>query len=97
MASDEGTGSQIEHQTAIHLSVEVEVEVIESFLRVSERGLFCSALQQSLATTSEFVGDEAGEEVDGGAWLRPELGEVGFRARPRCRPVVVVLKLGSTQ
>jgi hypothetical protein len=66
VARDEGTGSQIEHQAAIHFSVEVEVEVIESFVRVAELGLFFSSLQQSLATTSEFVGDEAGEEVDGG-------------------------------
>jgi len=28
--------------------------------------LFVSSLQQSLATTSEFVGDEAGEEIDRG-------------------------------
>jgi len=40
MASDEGTGSEIEHQTAIHLTVEVEIEVIEGLLRVSELGLF---------------------------------------------------------
>jgi hypothetical protein len=66
VASDEGTGSQIEHQTAVHFSLEVEVEVIESFLSVSELGLFLSSLQQSLATAREFVGDEAGEEVDPG-------------------------------
>jgi len=45
VARDEGTGSQIEHQAAIHFSVEVEVEVIESFVRVAELGLFFSSLQ----------------------------------------------------
>jgi hypothetical protein len=78
MASDEGTGGEIEHQTAIHLSVEVEVEVIESFLRVSELGLFFSSLQQSLATTSEFVGDEAGKEVDRGHGFGLSLVKAGF-------------------
>jgi hypothetical protein len=97
VASDEGTGSEIEHQAAIHLAVEVEVEVIESFLSVSELGLFFSSLQQSLATAREFVGDEAGEEIDREAWLRPELDEGGFRARRRFRPGVVVLRHDSTQ
>src|SRR5882724_3205459 len=75
---DLATGAFIEHQTAIHLSVEVEVEVVESFLRVSKLGLFCSALQQSLATTSEFVGDEAGEEVDRGHGFGLSLAKAGF-------------------
>jgi hypothetical protein len=78
VARDEGTGSQIEHQAAIHFSVEVEVEVIESFVRVAELGLFFSSLQQSLATTSEFVGDEAGEEVDRGHGFGLSLVKPGF-------------------
>jgi hypothetical protein len=52
MASDEGTSGEIEHQAAIHLAVEVEVEVIESFLRISERGLFYSSLQQAIASNN---------------------------------------------
>ena len=39
---------------------------------------FCSALQQSLATTSEFVGDEAGEEVDRGHGFSLSLAKAGF-------------------
>lgn len=78
MASDEGTGREIEHQTSIHLAVEVEVEVIESFLGVSELGLFFSSLQQSLATTNEFVGDEAGEEIDGGHGFGLSLSQASF-------------------
>jgi hypothetical protein len=71
-------GSEIEHQTAIHLTVEVEIEVIEALLRVSELGLFFSSLQQSLATTSEFVGDEAGEEIDGGHGFGLSLANTSF-------------------
>ena len=87
VARDEGTGSQIEHQAAIHFSVEAEVEVIESFLNVSELGLFFSPLQQSFATTSEFVGDEAGEEVDrrhgfGLSLVKPGFEHGGDSAQP---------------
>jgi hypothetical protein len=31
MASDEGAGSEIENQTAIHLGIDGEVEVVEVF------------------------------------------------------------------
>src|SRR2546430_3221248 len=65
MASDEGAGGQVEDQTAIHLLVEVEVEVVESALRVAKLGLLGPALQQAIAATSEFVRDQTGEEVDG--------------------------------
>jgi len=78
MTSDEGTSGEIEHQTAIHLAVEVEVEVIESFLSVSELSLFFSSLQQSLTATSEFVGDEAGEEIDGGHGFGLSLAQASF-------------------
>ena len=56
---------QIEDQAAIHLLVESEVEVVESLLGVAELGLLCPPLQQALATQGEFVGDQAGEQVDG--------------------------------
>ena len=39
MASDEGAGGQVENQTAIHLLIEVEVEVVESSLWVAKLGL----------------------------------------------------------
>src|SRR5208282_429434 len=78
VASDEGAGGEIEHETAIHLAVEAEVKVIESFLSVSERGLFVSSLQQSLTATSEFVGDEAGEEIDRGHGFGLSLAQASF-------------------
>jgi hypothetical protein len=78
MASDEGAGGQVEDQTAIHLLVEVEVEVVESPLWVAKLGLLGPALEQAIAATSEFVGDQAGEEVDGGHGFGLSLVETGF-------------------
>jgi len=66
VAGDEGAGGEIEDQAAIHLLVEGEVEVVEGLLGVAELGLLFPPLQQALATQGEFVGDQAGEQVDGG-------------------------------
>jgi hypothetical protein len=55
MASNEGAGGQVEDQTAIHLLVEVEVEVVEGPLRVAKLGLLGPALQQTIAATSELL------------------------------------------
>ena len=40
MFGDEGAGRQIEDQTAIHLLVEVKVEVVERGLRIAKPGCF---------------------------------------------------------
>ena len=53
--ADEGTGGQIEHQAAIHLRVEGEVEVVHSLVRVAEGGLFAPAIQESLAAASPIL------------------------------------------
>ncbi len=65
MFGDEGSGRQIEGQAAIHLLVEGKVEVLERLLGVAKLCLFLTTLQQSVAATSEFVGDQAGDQVDG--------------------------------
>jgi hypothetical protein len=78
VASDESPGGQVEDQAAVHLLVEVEVEVIESLLRVTKLSLFFPSLQQSLAATSKFVGDQAGEEVDRSHGFCLGLTEAGF-------------------
>jgi hypothetical protein len=65
MASHKGRAGEIKHQTPIYFRVEVEVEAIESFVRVAKSGLLFSAFEQAIATAIQFVGDEAGEEVDG--------------------------------
>ena len=66
MTSDERRGGQFEDQAAIHLFVEVEIEVIEGHLRIAKLRLLPPSLQQSVAATSQFVGYQTGEEVDGG-------------------------------
>lgn len=66
MLGDEGTGGQVEDQAAIHLRVEVEVEIVEGFLRIAKLSLFAPAVQQSLAAAVEFVRDQAGDQIDGG-------------------------------
>ena len=65
MAGDEGSGRQIENQTAIHLGIEGEVEVLEGFLRIAKLSLLSPTFQQTVATTGEFVRDQAGDQVDG--------------------------------
>jgi len=49
--SHEGPAGKIKRQTAIHLGVEVEVEVIECFVKVTKGSLLFSALQQAVAAT----------------------------------------------
>jgi len=80
MASHEGAGGQVEDQTAIHLLVEVEVEVVEAPLWVAKLGLRGPSLQQAIAAMSEFVRDQAGEEVDRGDGFGLEIGGDGFRS-----------------
>src|SRR5882672_62633 len=65
VARDERGGRQIEDQTTIHLLIEVEVEVVERSLRITKLRLFSSPLKQPFAATSEFVGYQAGDEIDG--------------------------------
>jgi hypothetical protein len=42
---DECAGGQVEHQAAIHLRIEGEVEVIESPVGIAKGGLFTAALE----------------------------------------------------
>ena len=79
MASDEGAGSEIEDQAAIHFLVEVEVEVVERLLGVAELGLFFPPLQQALATPGEFVRDQTGDQVDGGERFALCLAQMGLQ------------------
>src|SRR5260370_37479626 len=65
VARDECSGSQIEDQTTIHLLIEVAVEVVARSLRITKLRLFSSPLKQPFAATSEFVGYQAGDEIDG--------------------------------
>jgi hypothetical protein len=79
MACDEGAAGQVKHQTPIHLFVEVEVEAVERLVRVTKPSLLFSPLQQAIATTIQFVGDQAGEEVNRGHGFGLGLLQTGFR------------------
>ena len=81
MAGDEGAGGQIEDQTAIHLLVEIEVEVVEGPLWIAKLGLLAPSFQQSVAATREFVRDQAGEEVDGSHGFGLSLVQTRFEHR----------------
>ena len=56
--------SQVEDQAAIHLGIEVEVEVVERLLRVAEGGLLAPPLQQAVTAPGQFVGDQARDQID---------------------------------
>ena len=75
VASDERGCRQIENQASIHLFVEVEVEVVEGSLRITELRLFSSPLEKSVGSAHEFVRYQTGEEVDGCHRLRLGLVE----------------------
>jgi hypothetical protein len=47
-----------------HLLVEIEIKGVEGALRVSEAREFVPALQQTILSPAEFVGDEDGDEID---------------------------------
>ena len=77
--ADEGARGQVEDQTAIHLRIEVEVEVVERLLRIAEGGLFAPALQQSVAAPGQFVGDQARDQIDRRHGFGLRLAQAGFQ------------------
>jgi len=64
-ASSRRASGQIKDEATVHFGVELEVEVIQRFLRIAKPGLFAAALQQSVGATVEFVVDEAGNQING--------------------------------
>src|SRR6516225_7918732 len=81
MASDERCRRQIEDQAAIHLLVEVEIEVLEAHLRIAKLCLFPAPFQKSVAAASQFVRHQTGEEVDGCHRFRLGLLQACFQHR----------------
>src|SRR5437870_12900946 len=79
MFGDEIGGSEIKHETAIHLLVEVEVEVVERDLWIAELGFFSPALQQTIATTTQFIGHETRDQIDRGHPFGLSLMETCFQ------------------
>src|SRR5688572_3755401 len=64
MLGDELGCGQIEDQTAIHLLIEVEVEIFERDLGIAKRGGLSPAVQQPAATARQFIGNQTGNQVN---------------------------------
>ena len=64
MFGDEVSGGEVEDEAAVHLLVEVEVEVIQCLLRIAELGGLSAAIQQTVTATMQFIGDEDGDEIN---------------------------------
>jgi len=88
VTGDEGAGGQVEDQTAIHLRVEGEVELVEGLVRVAKLGLFASAIQQSLAPPGQLVADQTRDQIDWGHGFGLSLAQScfeysGYPAEPK--------------
>ena len=79
--ADERAGGQVENQAAVHLRVEVEIEVVQALFGVAERGLFAAAVEQALAAPREFVGDQTRNQIDGRHGFGLSLAQPGFPHR----------------
>src|SRR5260370_26426405 len=75
----EGSGGQVEDQTAIHFGIESKVEVVERLIGVAKTSLLAAALQQSVRAPRQFVGDQAGNQVDGCHRLGLRLAQAAFQ------------------
>ena len=64
MLGDEVRRGEVEDEAAIHLLVEVEVEVVECDLRITELRRFSPTLQQAVAATRKFIADQTGNKIN---------------------------------
>jgi hypothetical protein len=76
---DEVTGGELVDEPAVHLLVEVEIEVIESAVRLAEAGVLGTAVEQAVGAATELVGDEDGHQIDRGHVLGLRLKETAFQ------------------
>src|SRR5207253_9466765 len=65
MFGDEVGRGQVADDAAVHLLVEVEVEVVECLLRIAELGGLSATVQQTVTATIQFIGNEARHEING--------------------------------
>ena len=77
--SDPACRGQIEDQIAVHLGVELEVEVVQALVGIAELRLFVASLQQPLAAAGQFIRDQRGDQVDGRHVLRLRLQQARFQ------------------
>ena len=66
---DEAGGGELEDEGAVDFLVEGEVEAVEGAVGVAESGLLVAPGEEAVLTALELVGDERGDEVDGGHLL----------------------------
>jgi hypothetical protein len=59
-----GAGGQVKDQTAVHLRVEGEVEVIQRSLRIAECGLLAPSFQQAITAPGQLVADQTRDQID---------------------------------
>ena len=76
--ANESGGGEVEDEAAVHLRVEGEVEIVERTIGIPEAGLLAPALQQAIGPAFQFVGDQAGDEVDGRHRFSLRLMDSGF-------------------
>src|SRR5215471_2770831 len=77
--ADEPTGGQVKDQTAIHLRIEAEIEVVEGLQRVAESGLFAPPLQESITAPGQLVGDQARDQINRRHGFGLGLTQTGFQ------------------
>src|SRR6266849_6264890 len=75
----EGSGVQVEDQTAIHFGIKSKVEVVERLIGVSKTSLLAPALQQAVRAARQFVRDQAGDQIDGRHRLGLRLAQAVFQ------------------
>jgi hypothetical protein len=71
--------AMIEDEGAVHLGVELEVEVVQSLVGIAETGLLAPPLQQALAAAAQLVRHQDGDQVDGGHGFALGLQQARFQ------------------
>jgi hypothetical protein len=62
---DESARGEIEYQTAVHLRIESEIEVVERLVGVAKAGLLSAAVQQAIRAPGEFIRDQTRNQING--------------------------------
>jgi hypothetical protein len=93
--ADEAAGGQIEDQTAIHLRIEGEVEVVERSVGVAKAGLLAAAFQQAVAAPRQFIATRheirsIGAMGSACAWRKRVSSTAAMPPSRSCRKRVVV-------
>ncbi len=92
MPGDEVGRGEIADEAAVQLLIEVEVEVVECFLRIAKLGGFSPSFQQTITTAMEFIGYQARNQIKSVPCARSELDEDEFPIQRRYRRDAAVLR-----